>query len=55
VPAELPAEGALGRIIPENIPQTTEDPIAGAPASGRSSMYAAHRLFAPACRPEGSL
>jgi 5-methylthioadenosine/S-adenosylhomocysteine deaminase len=45
-------EGALGRIIPENIPQTTEDPIAGAPASGRSYMYAAHRLFAPACRPE---
>ncbi|WP_103383739.1 amidohydrolase family protein [Pseudonocardia dioxanivorans] len=45
-------EGALGRLIPENIPQTTEDPIAGAPESGRSYMYSAHRLFAPACRPE---
>src|SRR5690242_6204776 len=45
-------EGSLGRIIPENIPQTTEDAIDGAPVSGRSYMYAAHRAFAPACRPE---
>ncbi|MBN9102702.1 MULTISPECIES: amidohydrolase family protein [unclassified Pseudonocardia] len=45
-------EGSLGRIIPENIPQTTEDAIGGAPVSGRSYMYAAHRAFAPACRPE---
>lgn len=45
-------EGSLGRIIPENIPQTTEDAIGGAPESGRSYMYAAHRLFGPACRPE---
>ncbi|MGW5723668.1 amidohydrolase family protein [Amycolatopsis sp. NPDC003865] len=45
-------EGALGRIIPENIPQSTEDAIGGAPVSGRSYMYAAHRAFAPACRPE---
>lgn len=45
-------EGSLGRIIPENIAQTTEDAIGGAPESGRSYMYAAHRLFAPACRPE---
>ncbi|GAA5163016.1 amidohydrolase family protein [Amycolatopsis dongchuanensis] len=45
-------EGALGRIIPENIPQSTEDAIGGAPESGRSYMYAAHRLFAPAFRPE---
>lgn len=45
-------EGALGRIIPENIPQTTEDAVGGAPVSGRSYMYAAHRAFAPACRPE---
>ncbi|WP_051737388.1 amidohydrolase family protein [Pseudonocardia halophobica] len=45
-------EGALGRIIPENVPQDTEDAIGGAPLSGRSYMYAAHRAFAPACRPE---
>ena len=45
-------EGALGRIIPENVPQTTNDPIGDAPSSSRSYMYAAHRLFAPACRPE---
>jgi 5-methylthioadenosine/S-adenosylhomocysteine deaminase len=45
-------EGALGRIIPENVPQTTEDPVGGAPVSSRSYMYAAHRLFGPACRPE---
>jgi 5-methylthioadenosine/S-adenosylhomocysteine deaminase len=45
-------EGSLGRIIPENIPQATEDAIGGAPVSGRSYMYAAHRAFAPACRPE---
>ena len=45
-------EGALGRIIPENVPQDTEDAIGGAPVSGRSYMYAAHRAFAPACRPE---
>jgi 5-methylthioadenosine/S-adenosylhomocysteine deaminase len=45
-------EGTLGRIIPENIPQVTEDAIGGAPVSGRSYMYAAHRAFAPACRPE---
>ncbi|WP_246243739.1 amidohydrolase family protein [Amycolatopsis pithecellobii] len=45
-------EGSLGRLIPENIPQTTEDAIGGAPESGRSYMYSAHRLFAPACRPE---
>lgn len=45
-------EGVLGRIIPENVPQTTNDPIGDAPSSSRSYMYAAHRLFAPACRPE---
>ncbi|WP_236790849.1 amidohydrolase family protein [Amycolatopsis sp. GM8] len=45
-------EGVLGRIIPENVPQTTEDPVGGAPMSSRSYMYAAHRLFGPACRPE---
>lgn len=45
-------EGSLGRIIPENIPQTTEDAVGGAPVSGRSYMYAAHRAFGPACRPE---
>ena len=45
-------EGALGRLIPVNIPQTTEDPVAGAPVSGRSYMHAAHRLAGPAARPE---
>lgn len=46
-------QGALGRIIPENDPRTTpEDPFGGAPASSRSYMYAAHRLFGPAFRPE---
>jgi 5-methylthioadenosine/S-adenosylhomocysteine deaminase len=45
-------EGSLGRLIPENIPQTTEDAVGGAPVSSRSYMYAAHRAFAPACRPE---
>lgn len=45
-------EGALGRIIPENVAQTTVDPIGGAPPSSRSYMYAVHRLFGPACRPE---
>lgn len=45
-------EGALGRLIPENIPQTTADAVGGAPASGRSYMHAAHRLAGPACRPE---
>jgi len=44
-------EGALGRVIPENVPQTTPDPVVGAPESSRSYMYAAHRLFAPALRP----
>ncbi|WP_033290675.1 amidohydrolase family protein [Amycolatopsis jejuensis] len=44
-------EGALGRIIPENVPQSTGDPIAGAPVSSRSYMHSAHRLFAPAFRP----
>lgn len=45
-------EGALGRLIPENVPQTTSDPIAGAPTSSRSYMHVAHRLLAPAMRPE---
>lgn len=45
-------EGVLGRIIPENVPQTSDDPVAGAPVSSRSYMYAAHRLFGPAHRPE---
>ena len=45
-------EGSLGRIIPENVPQTTNDPIGDAPRSSRSYMYAAHQLFAPVCRPE---
>lgn len=45
-------EGALGRLIPENIPQTTDDPIGGAPMSSRSYMHAAHRNLGPACRPE---
>ncbi|WP_456697701.1 amidohydrolase family protein [Aeromicrobium sp. P5_D10] len=48
-------EGALGRIIPENVAQTTTDPVAAvnaAPTSSRSYMHAAHQLFAPACRPE---
>ncbi|NDV04950.1 amidohydrolase family protein [Rhodococcus sp. IEGM 248] len=45
-------EGTLGRLIPENIPQTTDDPISGAPTSSRSYMHAAHRLLAPAHRPE---
>ncbi|WP_456697691.1 amidohydrolase family protein [Aeromicrobium sp. P5_D10] len=45
-------EGTLGRLIPENIPQTTDDPVAGAPTSSRSYMHAAHRLLGPAHRPE---
>lgn len=45
-------EGALGRLIPENVPQMTDDPIAGAPTSSRSYMHAAHRLLGPAHRPE---
>ena len=48
-------EGALGRIIPENVPQLTTNPVAavhGAPTSSRSYMHAAHQLFGPACRPE---
>ncbi|MEQ3551205.1 amidohydrolase family protein [Pseudonocardia nematodicida] len=46
-------EGVLGRIIPENVPQSSaEDPVGGAPPSSRSYMHTAHRLFGPACRPE---
>ncbi|MEV5413975.1 amidohydrolase family protein [Thermopolyspora sp. NPDC052614] len=46
-------QGALGRIIPENLQQpTTGDPFRDAPTSSRGYMYAAHRAFGPACRPE---
>ena len=45
-------EGALGRLLPTNVPQTTADAVGGAPPSTRSYMYAAHRSFGPACEPE---
>ncbi|WP_345384447.1 amidohydrolase family protein [Pseudonocardia yuanmonensis] len=45
-------EGALGRLLPTNIPQTSIDAVEGAPRESRSYMYAAHRLLGPACRPE---
>ncbi|MGP3533693.1 amidohydrolase family protein [Microbacterium sp. RD1] len=45
-------EGAFGRLIPENVPQTTADPISGAPSSSRSYMNVAHRMLAPAMEPD---